>query len=277
MRKLLYLCLTGLLTLGCTKAKLATEPSDFKIEVDWVKGTRAQFTITPSDPNVCYAYGTLEAEHPMYDATDEEIVNFQLEWMDSDYESLRRDGKVEGDFVDLFCFIGPRTLQSKLMSPDTDQKLLVFQIHPETHTVLGPLHKLEFHTQAVPEQEIDFTIQYKDNMFRILPSDKQMTWFWEYERNTKIEDVYMAPYFFFYDIICMYDDYGFLDNLLSKGDNEYVLPQDDPSIQEGVLYTMMMSACSDGEISSPVSYAEFIYENGKVRFVQADVPVEPLP
>jgi len=39
----------------------------------------------------------------------------------------------------------------------------------------------------------------------------------------------------------------------------------------------MMSACSDGEISSPVSYAEFIYENGKVRFVQADVPVEPLP
>lgn len=276
MRKLLYLCLTGLLALGCTKEKLATEPCDFQLKMDWVKGTRAQFTITPSDPNACYAYGTLLADNPLYDETDEEIINFQLEWMDSEYAELRKDGVVEGDFVDLFCFIGSRTLQCKLLPPDVDQKLLVFQIHPETHTVLGPLHKLEFRTKPVRDQEINFTIQHKDNMFRILPSDKEMTWFCEYEKDAKIEDVYGAPYYFFYDIICMYEDYGFLENRLLRGDVEWVLPQDDRSIQEGVLYEMMMSACTDGEISSVVYYVDFIYENGKIQFVKSDVPIEPL-
>lgn len=39
---------------------------------------------------------------------------------------------------------------------------------------------------------------------------------------------------------------------------------------------MMMSACTEGEISSVVYYVDFIYENGKIQFVKSDVPIEPL-
>ena len=277
MRKLLYLCLTGLLALGCAKEKMATTPCGFHLQVDWVKGSRAQFTVTPENPNARYCYGVIAADHPLYNRSDAEIIQYQMDWMNSDYANLRKEGKVQGEFEDLFCYKGTRSIKSKLMPPDLDHKLLVFQVNPETDQNIGPLHTVTFHTQPIPEVELSFTIQYKNNMFRILPSDKNVTWFWEYEREDKIEDVYEDPYFFYYDILDMYDEYGFLEHSLITGDDEWVLPQDDRSIKEGVTYIMVLSACTaDGEICSDVSYATFVYQDGKITFPYADFPVEPF-
>ena len=277
MRKLVYICLAGLLALGCAKEKIATSPCGFNLKVDWVKGSRAQFTVTPENPNARYCYGVIAADHPLYDKSDAEIIQYQMDWMNSDYANLRKEGKVLGEFEDLFCYSGTRSIKSKLMPSDLDHKLLVFQVNPETDQSIGPLHTVVFHTQPVPEVELTFTIRHKDNMFRILPSDKSVTWFWEYETEDKIEDVYSSPYFFFYDIIDMYDEYGFLEHNLSVGDDEWVLPRDDRSIKEGVKYVMVLSACTaDGEICSEVLSATFIYQDGKVSFPYAEFPVEPL-
>ena len=271
MRKLLYICMAGLLVLGCTKNKPVTTPCGFDLKVDWVKGSRAQFTVTPDNPNAHYCYGVLAADHPLYNQSDAEIIRFQMDWMNSDYANLRKEGAVQGEFEDLFCFKGTRSIKSLLMPSDMDHKLLVFQVNPETDQSIGPVYAVVFHTQPVPEVELTFTIESKDNMFRILPSDKNVTWFWEYERKEKIEDVYEDPYFFYYNIIDMYDEYGFLEHNLAIGDDEWELPRDDRSIREGVKYIMMMSACTaDGEICSDVTYAEFVYQDGKVSFTSVD-------
>ena len=277
MRKLLYICMAGLLTLGCTKDKLVTTPCGFSIQTEWVKGSRAQFTVTPEKKNAYYCYGVMAADHPLYHQSDEEIIQFQLDWMNSDYANLRKEGKTDGDFLDMFCFQGTRTIKSYLLPPDMDHKLMVFQVNPQTCQLIGPIQSTVFHTDPIPEVELDFTIQYKDNMFRILPSDKNVTWFWEYEREDKVADVYEDPYYFFYYIIDMYDQYGFLGHSLTMGDDEWELPRDDRSIKEGVKYVMALSACTeDGEICSQVSYAEFVFENNKVSFTNADFPVEAL-
>ena len=277
MRKLLYICMAGLLTLGCTKDKLVTTPCGFSIQTGWVKGSRAQFTVTPEKKNAYYCYGVMAADHPLYHQSDEEIIQFQLDWMNSDYANLRKEGKTDGDFLDMFCFQGTRTIKSYLLPPDMDHKLMVFQVNPQTCQLIGPIQSTVFHTDPVPEVELDFTIQYKDNMFRIVPSDKTVTWFWEYETEVKIDDVYSGPYYFYYNIIDMYDEYGFLTYNLSVGDAQWVLPQDDRSIKEGVRYVMALSACTaDGEISSDVSYATFVYQNGELSFSSSDCAIEPL-
>lgn len=272
----MYLCLTALLVLACSKDKAVTEPCDFALKIDWVKGSRAQFTITPERDNAYYCYFVMASDHPLYDKSDAEIIRYQLEVLDSDYANLRKEGKSEGDFLDLFCYKGERSLKSILLPSDWDHKLMVFQVNPQTCEVIGSLHSLVFHTQAVPEVELTFTIQYKDNSFRIRPSDKNVTWFWEYEREEKVYDVYEYPYFFYYDILDMYDMYGFLEHSLCMGDDEYELPRDDRSIKEGVTYIMALSACTaEGEICSDVAYAEFVFLDGKITFTDADFPLEP--
>lgn len=276
MRKLLYLCLAGLLALGCAKEKIVTTPCDFQVDLDWVKGSRVQFTITPSNSNATYTYGLLSENYSQFDMSDSEKIDWQMMWMQLDYES--QPGKDEGaTFADRYCYKGPRTIRCTSIEPDTNWQLLVFQINPETKEAIGPLYTLPFHTPAVPQVNLSFTIQYKDNMFRILPSDKTVTWFWEYETEDKIEDVYDMPFFFYYEIIGMYEEYGFLKYNLSVGDDEWYFPDYDPSIKEGVKYNMVMSACTeDGEICSDVCYADFIFQDGKISFTYADCPVVPI-
>ena len=277
MRKLLYICLAGMLAVGCTKDKPVTVPCEFHLQTEWVKGSRAQFTITPSQNNAYYCYGVIAADHPLYNQSDAEIIRYQTEWMHSDYANLRKEGHSDGDFLDMFCYKGVRAVKSTLLPPDTEHKLIVCQINPQTCEFIGPTHSKVFHTQPVPEVDLTFSIQYKDNMFRILPSDKNVTWFWEYEREEKVYDVYEDPYFFYYDIIDMYDDYGFLHHSLCMGDVEWVQPRDDRSIREGVPYVITLSACTaDGEICSDVVYAEFVFQNGKITFTYADFPVEAI-
>ena len=125
---------------------------------------------------------------------------------------------------------------------------------------------------------MSFKIVCSGNRFTIIPSDLERTWFWEYESEEKLMDVYETPFFFYYSIIDMYDQYDVLDHLLSKGVDTWTLPEDDRSIKEGIVYNMVMSACyTDGEICSEVLYANFIYQDGKVSFPYSDVPVEPIP
>lgn len=277
MRRILYLFLAGLLALGCKKDAPVTTPCGFDLKVDWVKGSRAQFTVTPDAENAYYCYGVIAADHPLYNKSDAEVIQFQMDWMNSDYANLRKEGKSEGDFLDLFCFKGARTVKSILLPPDMEHKLLVFQMNPKTCECIGPLHTKVFRTQAIPSVDLTFTIQCKDNRFRILPSDKNVPWFWEYEKEEKVMDVYANPYFFFYDIIGMYDEYGFLVHSFSYGDEDWEFPRDDKAVKEGVRYIMAMSACTDdGEICSDVSYTEFVYQDGKITFSNADFPIEPM-
>lgn len=274
MRKLLILCVAAMLVAGCSKETVVNTPCNFKLTVDWVKGSRAQFTISPENRNACYVYCVMSYDHPLYNSSDEEIIKFQLDWMHSDYANARYEGTIDGDFVDMFCYKGTRTVKSRLMSPDCDHKLLVFQIDPESLEAIGPLHMAVFHTSPVPEVDIHFTIQCKGNSFCILPSDHSLTWFWEYEASDRITDVYGSPYFFYYEILDMYDEYDFLSGILSQGPERWTLPDDDPSIKEGVPYVMSVSGCSaDGEITSLVYYATFVYQGGQIEFVYSDMPL----
>ena len=241
MRKTVFVCLMALAALwSCKKEPVVTTPCGFQISADWIKGTRAAFTVTPDNPHAWYTGGILPCDHPLYNSTDQAIIRYQQEIMDARLAEVNADSSQEGDYFDMFCYKGTRSVTFKYMSPGIENKLVVFQINPKTREAIGPLHTFVFQNLPVPEVELHFTIQYKDNWFRILPSNKETTWFWEYELEAKVDDIYSHPYYFFYDIIDMYDEYGFLEPALSQGDDEWELPRDDRSIREGVNYTMML-------------------------------------
>lgn len=266
----------ALLLMGaCTKEKAAiTKPCNFDIQIDWVKGSKVQFTVTPENPNAAYVYGIMHDDGDMSSWSDSELMEWQLDWMTDNYDGLEAEGTPHSSFADMFCYKGPRTIKSIQLSSGENWLLLVFQMNPQTQKPIGSLYKVPFSTLPVEMKEMSFEIQAQGDRFTIVPSDMERTWFWEYEAKEKIEEIYGSPYFFFYDIIDMYEEYDFLENLLCQGAVRYFLPSDDPSIKEDVKYTMSLSGCGwDGEITSEVYYVEFIWHQGQIQFTYSDIPI----
>jgi hypothetical protein len=260
---------------ACMKEKAAiTTPCNFDIKIDWVKGSKVQFTVTPENPNAAYAYGLLLADDVLSTWSDSQFIEWQLGWMKDSYEGMEADGVPHSTFQDIYCYKGTRTIRNVLLSSGMDWLLMLFQVNPETQEAIGPLYRVPFSTLPVEMKEMSFEILAQGDRFTIVPSDMERTWFWEYETADKIEEIYGNPYFFYYEIIDMYEQYDFLDNLLCQGVKRWILPSDDPSIKEDVSYTMSLSGCGwDGEITSDVYYVDFIWHQGRVQFTFSDIPI----
>lgn len=276
MRKTAFALVAVLLTVGCTKEKIVTTPCAFDIRIDWVGGSKAQFTVTPGNKDASYVYGFLSENQMQYGWTDEQVSDFQLNWMELDYEQSKKGG-AQASFTDLYGYKGPRTIRETQFIPDMDWRLVVFQINPETRKAIGDVYKADFHTKPVPEAELGFMLRYCADTLRIVPTNNTDTWFWEYEMDTRLLGVYGSPYFFYYSIIDMYDQYGFLDKQLCKGPAQWVFSRDDRSFREDTPYTMCISGCADGEITTDVFYLDFEMKDGRLSFSSHDIPVEYDP
>ena len=275
MRKTVLALMAVLLTLGCSKDKISTRPCRFDLQVDWVKGSRAQITITPEDPAACYVCGLMYDRQIQDNLSDKEQMAAQLQWMEHAFQSALEQHP-DATFQDMFCYKGVRSIRETQLSPDIDYRLVVFQVNPATHEAIGDvLYSADFHTRPIPESDCTFRIQYSGSTLRILPSN-QDTWFWEYDLASRLTGVYGSPYFFYYSIIDMYDQYGFLDYNLCQGPAEWVFPRDDRSIREDEPYTLALSGCADDEITTPVYYADFILRNGQLEFLYSDIPAEQI-
>jgi hypothetical protein len=265
MRKFAIACLASMLVIGCTKEKIVTTPCGFDLSVDSVKGSKVQVTITPENQNACYICVFTSEGQPQYSMTDNEQVDFQLGWMEEIYQGKKNSGAI-ASFADLFCFKGTRTIRETQCLDDTGYRLIVFQINPETHKAIGPVYKADFRTLPIPKSDLGFKVQYGGDKLCIVPSNNTDTWFWEYEKASKLTGIYGSPFLFYYSVIDMYDQYGFLENQLCKGPDEWVFSRDDRSIKEDVAYTLCVSGCADGEITTEVYYVDFTIRNGQIEF-----------
>ena len=273
MRKIALIFMALALLSSCKKEKIVSEPCTFDLKINWVKGTKVQFTVTPGDQDACYCYGVLSPDQPQAEWSDKDLIAWQLEWIKEIYDTLAESGEA-GSFADMFCYKGTRTIKQTKLSSGTDFELMLFQINPQTKEAIGPLYRLPFSTPPVAMKELSFTIHPDENGFTIIPSDPERTWFWEYESNEKVDDVFGGAYYFYYSVLDMYEEYDFLDNLLYKGPSGLVLPALESSIHEDVEYIMAMSGCSGGEIDSDVYYAKFTIKGRKVSFTYSDVPIQ---
>lgn len=277
MRKLLYLSLAVLLTAGCVKETFITTPCHIDCKTEWIKGSKILFTVTPDNKDACYTYGLLSADQEEAQWSDEKITEWQMGWMKEIYEAMKDYEKTVDTFIDRFCFKGTRSFKIDRLSSDTDFVILVFQVNPLTLEAIGPLTRIPFKTASVPHYDTTFCIRLngKDS-FTLIPSDTERTWGWEYEADFRIDFAYGTPYSFFYEILGMYEEYDFLDDQLCKGPCDWTFSKDDPSIKEGISYTLMAAGCENGEITSDIHFAHFSIENGVLTFHEAedsDIPV----
>lgn len=272
MKKVLHILPLFLLLLSCGKPeKLPTDVSSFTLQVAKVTGTKVWFDITTDNPNAYYSFGLVDSSADGYNLPANEMAQLQLQLMDVIYDAFSPLGENVGSFSDVFLYKGNRELKETELKADTEYKLFLMQVDPDTRRLIGNAMAATFRTKAIEMVDLDFEVVFHPDAVEIIPSNDQLTYYWDYEETEIIKDKYYLPEYFFYDLVDVYEEYDFIDNMLDIGPAEWVFSRDDKAIEEGERYTLVIAGYGKGEINSGYTIVDFIYhKNDPIEVLDYD-------
>lgn len=259
-RQLTFIILSLFLLGGCTKEEIL--PTEIKVKMESVTGTRARFTVAPSNSRAYYSYKLVSRGDEDYDAPADYLCLKEIEWMEDCLQYFEN-----GSFTDIFCYQGNRQLTMKTLASDQDFKIIVFQINPKTHELLGEPVIREFHTLPVPNRDLHFEVNFVADEMYILPSDDNLTYFWLFDETEKIYDTYKSLSNFLYETVGLYQEYGFMDYYYYQGPSVWYLSLED-NMKEGKEYSLVIYGCEDGEFTTVATIVKFIYHPGHIDVVE---------
>lgn len=258
MRRILVLLSLVLLLLpSCSKDYGSEKVSELRIELDGLVGTRVRIMVASMNTKAYYSYVQLASQDEYYSASSEEVAKYEIGRMEDNYEYYD-ELDIKGSFLDVFCYQGSRQFSVRGLTPDTDFRYIFFQLHPKTHALIGEPVEVKFRTKPVPERDLTFDVQIVDNQIWIHPSDLSLTYFWQYEDNDIIEDAYFFPQEYLYELMSLYDEYGFLESELTKGPDVWNFA-DDKWFQPGKECTLVIAGCENGDFTTHPQQLVFRY------------------
>lgn len=261
-----------LLMLGGCRAKeiMVSKAVDISFKVDQVKATKIYFTVTSADPDATYMYFLLnkgmEGELPRLD--DRALARYALEIAQESYNVKKEYKDTQSSLVNMSCFRGSRPLKETQLASDADYRLIVFQVDPVSYTLIGDVKGEDIHTPPIQMTDLLFSFQAEGTRLLITPSNPDCTYYWDYENAERIFDDYMSPYSYFYSVVDMYEDYGFMKNMLSQGPVEYDFAND--PLKENDSYYVVAAAYDGEEINSSYTVAGFVFQDGSIHLSGQD-------
>ena len=270
MKKLFHILPFLLILAGCAnKEKLPSDPCGFDIRIDKVGGTKVWYTITPDNSNAFYTFGVVNSYDDDYDMSPASMAALQLQWMINVYENYATmvDSNLSS-FSDVYLYKGAREFKTVDLARNTEHKLIVMQVDPETRTMIGQSAMVIFHTQEIEMVPLDFELVFHADAVEVIPSDDSYTYYWDYEDTDVILSKYYSPYDYFYSLCDMFEEYDFMNNLLDQGPVEWIFSKEDKAMKEGDYCTLVVAGYANGEINTPYTLVDFIYHK--------DTPIEVI-
>ena len=258
-----------LLLAGCTgKVIMVTSPANLSFKIDQVKAQKVRFTVSIDNADAYYGYfiANLEMEEENFSQmSDKQLADLWLEIEKLNYESRTSFEPYNSTLVDVSCYRGSRTLKDTYLSRDNSYRLIVFQVNPKDFTIIGDIKGETFHTPAVEMKDVDFTFQVDGSELIIIPSDSECTYYWDFESEDRIFDDYLSPYSYLFYVVDMYEDYGFMGNVLSKGPVRHDMARE--HLNDDTYYNVVAAAydAEQGEICSEYRIFEFVYKDGTLH------------
>jgi len=257
---LLILLVSG----GCMEKELPTTPSSFDVTLEKVGATKVKYTITPSNQEAYYFFCIVSPGQPEFYHSAEEAVEMCISQKELEYQAFIQRGESMGSFAD-FCFYkGTRTHLGKYLPADVDNQLIVAQMDPDTHELIGDPVAVTFHTRPLHTlPDLEFSVEIKDNMLVVTPTVMDVPYVWDYISTKKLYDDYGLSYIFLYELMVMYEEYNFTSYLSATGVSTWDLNRSVDPLSEGEEYTLVMAGYEDGEFTSFFEEARFIFhKNG---------------
>lgn len=258
------MALSLLLFAGCQKEELL--PTELRVKIETVTGTRVRFTMSPTNPHAYYSYVLINKNDGSYNKPLTEICNEEIELME---EAIALSSLDESNFLDFFFFCGSRQFNRGELYDDMDYKLIVFQINPKTHEIIGDPVGTTFHTKPVPARDLHFQVSFEGDWLTITPSDNNLSYFGQYEESALIYNHYGGATSYLYAIAGLYQEYGFMDWNYLYGITDYNLTTEN-NMEDGTEYTLVLSGCEEGELTSTSTIVKFIFHPGNVEVLSVE-------
>ena len=242
-----------------------TQPVSFEVNIQDLRSSKALISVKPSTYDAYYMCGIVNEDMEYYfNMTPEELARFQL---DFSFEMWDNGEEIPSNisFTDVYCYRGNFESKYTYLYPDMDYKFIAFQVNPDTREVIGTPASKVFHTKPLERSDITFTFSFDTDKLTVTPSNND-PYYWDYVLTDLLDDEYADAHLFFYYLVDLYEDYGFMDmpENIAKGVNEWVFSRDDSEeLLEGQRYTIVASGYNYGEINSDLTVAEFIYHSDK--------------
>ncbi|MBR6175978.1 MAG: hypothetical protein IKQ52_10435 [Bacteroidales bacterium] len=259
-RPLSLIVLSLLLFAGCHRDE--TLPTDIKVKVESVSGSRSRITVAPENPHAYYTYICVGENEENYNRPVSEICEEAIGIMEHTFSYFE-----DGNFLDINFYRGTRQFSEKLPYDDLDYKFIVFQINPKNHDLLGEPVVCTFHTKPIPQRDLHFDVSFEGEVFTITPSNDTLTYVWQFEESEIIYNHYGAATAYLYSIVGMYQEYGFMDWYYYTGSSRWDLSYENQMV-DGTHYTLVICGCEDGELTSTSTIVKFIYHPGNVEVIE---------
>ncbi len=254
--------LAALVLAGCTaKEIIVATPVGLGAEILSVTGSKVKFRVTAGSQDACYVYFTVSNLQEDFDRPEKELARNHLDYLEEVYNEQEEH---IGSFADWACYRGSREVRILNLSSGVRYKLLLFQVHPGTREIIGDVRSVIFQTPEVPMTPLDISFALKGTTLIITPSDPGCGYIWSVDRLSRINDDFGSPYFYLYNLIDMFELYGFAEALLCTGTVTYDLPVE--SLWQHEIYCVSAIAYEDGEITS--------YDDSFYFSLRGDIPVE---
>lgn len=258
MKRLFNLIILSLVLLvSCNKEEI--RPTEIKVQVESVTGSRARFTVATASSRAYYSYVILKQDDPNFNSSATVICNDKIQEMVNELPHYET-----GSFTDIFCYRGSRQFNVRLLEDDKDYKFIAFQINPKKYELIGEPVVCDFHTKPVPDRNLNFEILFDGDILRITPSDENLTYVWDYEESEMINDIYGSAPYYLYRVVEMYLEYGFLDMFYKQDQSVWYFDMED-NMKDGTEYTIAISGCEEGEFTTPVTVVRFRYHPGNIE------------
>ena len=261
--------------------KTALESATLEVTIDKVGATKLSFSVKSSNPDAAYIHlGVGEWEDYWYPLTDQQIAeDYMKQLIEIDDSDVIDHGTISG-FQDRFCFKGDRSFRSQFLGSDMDYRMIVFQVDPFKREIIGNAVSTPFHTQPQPEVDLDWKVEVDGDVLTIVPTDNDVPYYWDYESiGYYWGDLLSSVYYYLYEVTDMYEEYDFIDQVLSKGPQTYVFSENDEGMVEGDIIVVSAVTYANHELAGTPKIWEFEYHKnqGKTTLRAAGAPEAKAP
>lgn len=282
MKKIVAIIGCALILAACHSLdKTALEPATLEVIIDKVGATKLSFSVKTSDQDAAYIHlGVGEWEDYWYPLTDQQIAEDYLKQLIEIDDSDDIDHGTISSFQDQFCFKGDRSFRSQFLGSDMDYRMIVFQVDPFKREIIGNAVSTPFHTQSQPAVDLDWKVEVDGDVLTIIPTDNDVPYYWDYESiGYYWGDLLSSVYFYLYEVTDMYEEYDFIDQVLSKGPQTYVFSENDEGMVEGDIIVVSAVTYANHELAGTPKIWEFEYHKnqGKTTLRAAGAPEAKAP
>lgn len=209
-----------MLTSSCSKLNFQISDNPFMLEVKKIQAESVWVDIIPENNDFYFNYGICTVlEYEQY-GNDAEMIREREEINREAYEILVKNGQASGSYEEVMLYRAALYEayygNNLALEPETDYYLYAYAFDSNNRPI-GKIHKIQFRTPEQVFSDISFSVDFTGSTITVTPSNNDQYLFDHADMKELHESYYDTPALYFYQMISVYEQYDFINEMLSRG------------------------------------------------------------